>query len=130
MGKRDVPASYKVGYGKPPKKSRFKKGASGNPQGRPKGSLNLRTIIQRALSAGVTVVRGEQATRVSALEAMVLALLKKSLSGDAKATKQLLELWDQHGEGNQSSEGAKLDADDLAVLQSYIEQLKRRNDRE
>ena len=29
---------YKVGYGKPPKASRFKPGTSGNPGGRPKGS--------------------------------------------------------------------------------------------
>ena|SRR6202035_3656812 len=27
---------YKIGYGKPPKHSRFKKGKSGNPKGRPK----------------------------------------------------------------------------------------------
>ena len=31
---------YEVGYGKPPKSSRFKKGKSGNPKGRPKGAKN------------------------------------------------------------------------------------------
>lgn len=31
---------HKVGYGKPPQGSRFKKGQSGNPKGRPKGSKN------------------------------------------------------------------------------------------
>lgn len=30
----------KIGYKKPPKKSQFKKGKSGNPKGRPKGSKN------------------------------------------------------------------------------------------
>ena len=34
---------YKVGYGKPPKSSRFKSGSSGNAKGRPKGSKNLKT---------------------------------------------------------------------------------------
>ena len=30
------PRDYEVGYGKPPKEHRFKKGQSGNPRGRPK----------------------------------------------------------------------------------------------
>jgi hypothetical protein len=33
-----VSGEYEVGYGKPPKHSRFKKGKSGNPQGRSKGT--------------------------------------------------------------------------------------------
>ena len=43
-------ATYKVGYGKPPKQTQFKKGVSGNPSGRPKGSLNMATVLQRTLS--------------------------------------------------------------------------------
>jgi hypothetical protein len=33
----------KVGYGRPPLATRFKLGQSGNPNGRPKGSLNQKT---------------------------------------------------------------------------------------
>ncbi len=31
---------YEVGYAKPPEGSKFRKGVSGNPRGRPKGSKN------------------------------------------------------------------------------------------
>jgi hypothetical protein len=35
---KDPPApGYEVGYGKPPMDTRFRKGASGNPGGRPRG---------------------------------------------------------------------------------------------
>ena len=33
-------SNYEVGYGKPPRKTQFAKGQSGNPKGRPKGSKN------------------------------------------------------------------------------------------
>ena len=41
--------STKVGYGNPPQHTRFKKGQSGNPRGRPKGTLNLATVLARTL---------------------------------------------------------------------------------
>lgn len=40
FGDTAQPSDYEVGYGKPPAETRFKKGQSGNPNGRPKGSRN------------------------------------------------------------------------------------------
>ena len=40
---------YKVGRGRPPKHSQFKKGQSGNPGGQPKGRLHLATRLKGLL---------------------------------------------------------------------------------
>lgn len=44
---RNLPARkrYEVGYGKPPVATRFRKGVSGNPRGRPKGARNRRPAL-------------------------------------------------------------------------------------
>jgi hypothetical protein len=81
-----------VGYCKPPKNSRFKVGRSGNPKGRPKGSLNLATVLQRTLRE--TIVINENGCRrvVSKLEAAIAELVRKATSGDGHAIRYLCQL--------------------------------------
>ena len=40
---------YDVGYGEPPVQTRFRKGRSGNPEGRGKGSRNFATVFMAAV---------------------------------------------------------------------------------
>src|SRR6266581_1429571 len=51
----DDERDYEVGYGKPPRHSRFVKGQSGNPRGRPPGAKNLVTLLNKALNELVIV---------------------------------------------------------------------------
>jgi hypothetical protein len=53
---------YKVGRGRPPRGSQFKKGQSGNPKGRPKGSRNVSTILTRFLDESRTLPDGKRQT--------------------------------------------------------------------
>jgi hypothetical protein len=81
---------YPIGYRKPPRQSQFKKGQSGNPSGRPKGTVNFATALDHALSAQVVVNEGGQRRTVSKLEATVTQLVNKATLGDPRATQQLL----------------------------------------
>jgi hypothetical protein len=74
-----------VGYGKPPKVHQFKPGQSGNPDGRPKGSTKIVTMIERVLKQKIAVTVGGQEKRMSLIEALLNVAGKEGLKGDLKA---------------------------------------------
>lgn len=81
---------YEVGYAKPPKRTRFKKGQSGNPKGRPKGSPNIVTAVRRAIHAKVPIIEQGKRKVVSKLDAAATQLANKAAQGDQRAIDRLL----------------------------------------
>ena len=82
----------KVGYKHPPQHSQFKKGESGNPKGRPKGTKNLRTDLAEELTEKIIVTEGGQQLQVSKQRAMVKSMMAKAMKGDTSAAKALFNL--------------------------------------
>lgn len=71
----------------------FQKGQSGNPNGRPKGSLNRSTIAKYWLEVNQNLknpLTGENET-MSQEDLMTLALIKKAREGDVNAYKALMD---------------------------------------
>lgn len=87
-------SGYAVGYGKPPLHTRFRKGRSGNPLGRPRRRTDLASLLMRALDRPAAAAGRNPGTQ---REAIVAALVEKSASGDLRATKLVLELLRQAG---------------------------------
>jgi hypothetical protein len=81
-----------VGYGKPPRKTQFQKGRSGNPKGRPKGTLNVATVLERTLREPVVINENGQRKTITKLQAAVKQLVNKAASGDSAALRQLMAL--------------------------------------
>jgi hypothetical protein len=118
---------YEVGYGKPPKDTRFKPGQSGNPRGRPKGTKNLKTDLMEELSEKILVREGDCARQVSKQRAMLKALLTRALKGDVRAANLLLSMMLRlldTGEGA-PEEVEDLHPDEIEVLEAYKERLTR-----
>jgi hypothetical protein len=85
----DDTKDYEVGYGKPPKHTRFKKGQSGNPKGRPKGAMGFTASLKQEMESKVTVREGGREVKVSKAEAAAKRLVGKALGGDMAALKML-----------------------------------------
>ena len=82
---------YKVGYGKPPPHTRFKKGEpSANPRGRPR--KNLAALLVEGLNKTVTVTENGRRRKATVREAVVSQLINKSASADLRATKMVLDI--------------------------------------
>ena len=83
---------YEVGYGKPPRHTRFKKGQSGNPRGRPSGSKNLSTLVIEALNELVVVAENGGRRKITKRQAIITQLVNQSAKADWRATKLLLDI--------------------------------------
>ncbi len=84
---------YEVGFRKPPKSGQFMKGVSGNPKGRPAGSLNLQTIVENELAAKIPITENGKRKSISKGEALVKQLINSGLSGKLRAVADALALW-------------------------------------
>jgi hypothetical protein len=112
---------YPVGYRKPPRHSQFRPGTSGNPKGRKRGSLNLKTDLESELKESIRIREGEREFSVSKQRAMIKALLAKALKGDARAASLLIGLIAKHIESELASDTSKpLASDDLKILEAYV----------
>lgn len=124
---REAPGDDQVGYKKPPKHTRFKRGQSGNPRGRPKGSKNLKTDLADELQEQIRIKEGGAPRKVSKQRAMIKSLLAKAVQGDARSatllTNLALRLLDQDDEADQA---ADLGPDDQAILERYEARIRRR----
>jgi hypothetical protein len=86
-------------YRKPPVEYQFKKGRSGNPEGRPrKKSGGFGTVDRFCMMAldeatrPITVREGDKVSEIPALQALFRTMFRAAAQGDTKAGRQLLEV--------------------------------------
>jgi hypothetical protein len=80
-----------AGYKRPPSKTQFKPGKSGNPRGRPKRKLDMSSALNKAFNDKV-VVTGLGKT-LTGMEAFVQSIVDRVLKGESKAIPELIRLF-------------------------------------
>lgn len=122
--KKSAAGDYEVGHGKPPTKTQFKKGRSGNPKGRPKGSKNYGTIVSKALKQPVHITKGGAPKTVTALEAVVLTTVKDALSGNRRAQIQVTSWGEQvFAEDPSKASSDTLSRNEQLILDAYTAEI-------
>ena len=92
---------YEVGYAKPPEGSKFRKGVSGNPRGRPKGSKNklpalneerMKAIILEEAYRTIKVREGTRNVTVPIARAVLRSLAVNAVKGQHRSQRLFSEL--------------------------------------
>ena len=122
--------NYDIGYRRPPRHTRFKKGQTGNPNGRPQGRANAKTIVSRAINEKVSIREGDKARDMTKLEGMLQAHLVKAIKGDARSANLVIALIAKLGllTDAEPETSTALSHEDHAILQEYVRRHTRRPD--
>jgi hypothetical protein len=92
--KKPPAGEHKVGYGKPPIHTRFRKGTSGNPGGRPRGMTAGRAnalALQEAYRR-VTVREGDKVLTLPAIQAVLRSQVALAAKGNGPAQRALFAM--------------------------------------
>lgn len=96
--------AYEVGYGKPPAQTQFRKGQSGNPGGRPKGSRNransipalneerMKTVVLEEAYRLVGMREGDRLVEIPVVQAVIRSIAANAAKGNHRSQQLFGEL--------------------------------------
>ena len=113
----------RVGHKCPPVHTRFKKGQSGNPKGRPRGTLNFRTDLIKELAEAIVVNEGGARRKITKQRAFIKAMMARALQGDPRAANSLLLAIAKllPTPEPEAAPASILSADDEAILTAFLD---------
>lgn len=118
------------GYKNPPKHSRFLKGCSDNPAGRPKGSKNTLKLLDAVLEQRIKIQQEGKTISITKKQAMLMQLVNSAVKGDIKAIAALFPyLMQLDMKEEQSLEASKLSLSDEEILKQFLEQHKQEKEK-
>ena len=115
-----------VGYGKPPARARFKKGQSGNPSGKRKGSGNVKNRLERFFGTPIAVTDAGRRRRLLPEEILIKKLVNEAAKGNVQAIRLFFSIRQQHGLDSSILKHAEPDYS--AAARKFVELCSRSDD--
>ncbi len=112
-----------IGYKSPPENTRFRKGQSGSPSGRPKGSTSFLGDLTAELNEQIAITEDGKSRKITKRRALVKSLVAHGLKKDVRALQLALQWAAAEQEAAQTGKAGALpplDAGDLKILQNYL----------
>jgi hypothetical protein len=128
-GNTDAPeraGDYAVGYRKPPLHTRFKKGQSGNPRGRPSGAMNLTRLLLEALKQRVAISDDGKCRKIPRHKLGMDRLAEKFAKGDPFAISTVLDILlpSERRAVSEAVERPPLGESDKAVIENMLARMR------
>ncbi len=115
-----------VGYGRPPRGTQFRKGASGNPRGRPRGANSFKTDLAAELREKLTVTENGKERRITKQRAFTKTLVAAAIKKDIRAVTALLACMRYFGVGHEEQRADTGEIEDLDILENYLKRERNR----
>lgn len=116
-----------VGYRRPPKGSRFQRGKSGNPRGRPKGTTSFKTDLAAEMRERITLRdKNGRSIKITKQRALIKKLFSSALQNEKGSITPLLSCMRYFGTGNEEPVRETADLEDLDMIKEYLERTEAR----
>ncbi len=89
---------HTAGYMKPPEHSRFRKGKSGNPKGRPPRESDPFTVLRKVLARRISVAGGDKKMTIE--DALLWRLRERAIAGERRAIELQQRIFTLAGKAN------------------------------
>jgi hypothetical protein len=123
------PEHDQAGYGRPPKHSQFKKGRSGNPQGRPKRVTSFKADLAAELREKLALTENGKERKITKQRAFIKTLTAAAIKKDIRAVNALLACMRFFGVGGEEQATETVDLEDLDLLENYLLQQRKKENR-
>jgi hypothetical protein len=127
MGEKDRDKEQ-VGYKRPPKRTQFRAGTSGNPKGRPKHVGNFKSDLRAELNEYISVRENGRELKISKQRAFIKALVAAAIKGDMRATNALVSFCTRtFGAEEQTDAPDMVAINDLDIIEAFVERERKRH---